>query len=64
MTERITSGRYPGYDVMSKRESQSWNDKTREVIDARLATESHPFFFCSSPTQCKGCRPAPSGARM
>lgn len=45
MTERITSGRYPGYDVMSKRESQSWNDKTREVIDARLAVESRPVFF-------------------
>ena len=42
MTERITSGRYPGYDVMSKRDSQSWNDKTREIIDARLAAESRP----------------------
>jgi len=45
MTERITSGRYPGYDVMSKRDSQSWNDKTREVIDARLAAEPRPGFF-------------------
>ena len=45
MTEHVTSGRYPGYDVMSKRESQSWNDKTREVIDARLATEPRPAFF-------------------
>ena len=45
MTERVTSGRYPGYDVMSKRESQSWNDKTREVIDARLATEPRPDFL-------------------
>jgi hypothetical protein len=45
MTERITSGRYPGYDVMSKRESQSWDDKTREVIDARLALEFRPAFF-------------------
>lgn len=45
MTERITSGRYPGYDVMSKRDSQSWNDKTREIIDARLAAELRPIFF-------------------
>ena len=29
--------RYPGYDVMRKRDSVSWNDKTREVIDERLA---------------------------
>jgi hypothetical protein len=45
MTERVTSGRYPRYDVMSKRETQSWNDKTREVVDARLATEPRPAFF-------------------
>lgn len=29
--------RYPGYDVMRKRDGVSWNDKTREVIDRRLA---------------------------
>jgi hypothetical protein len=29
--------RYPGYDVMRKRDSVSWNDKTRAVIDQRLA---------------------------
>jgi hypothetical protein len=29
--------RYPGYDVMRKHDSVSWNDKTREVIDQRLA---------------------------
>ena len=48
MTERVTSGRYPGYDVMSKRESQSWNDKTRAVIDARLATEPRPAFLSAN----------------
>ena len=36
--------RYPGYDVLSKRDSPSWNDKTREVIDApsgdRIASRS------------------------
>lgn len=34
--------RFPGYDVMSKRDSQSWNDKTRAVIDARLAVPAAP----------------------
>ncbi|MBY5371094.1 gluconate 2-dehydrogenase subunit 3 family protein [Rhizobium leguminosarum] len=29
--------RYPGYEVMAKRDSVSWNDKTREIIDQRLA---------------------------
>lgn len=40
------SDRYPGYDVLAKRASQSWNDQTRRVIDERLAmdTEAHGFF--------------------
>jgi hypothetical protein len=29
--------RFPGYDVLAKRDSSSWNDKTREVIAERLA---------------------------
>jgi hypothetical protein len=33
------SDRYPGYDVLSKRNSPSWNDQTRAVIDARLAID-------------------------
>ena len=45
MTEHFGGGRYPGYDVLSKRDGPSWNDKTREVIDARLATEPRPEFF-------------------
>jgi hypothetical protein len=41
MTER-----YPGYNVLNKRNSPSWNDKTRGVIDARIALdpELHRFF--------------------
>ncbi len=31
--------RFPTYDVLAKRDSPSWNDKTREVIDQRLALE-------------------------
>lgn len=29
--------RYPGYDVLSKREGESWNAPTREAVDQRLA---------------------------
>jgi hypothetical protein len=37
---------YPGYDVLSKRDTPSWNAKTREVIDHRLSIDpsSHRFF--------------------
>ncbi|WP_206956989.1 gluconate 2-dehydrogenase subunit 3 family protein [Trinickia acidisoli] len=36
--------RYPGYDVMLKRDTPSWDDVTREVIDARLAQPNTPRF--------------------
>jgi hypothetical protein len=37
---------YPGYDVLAKRDTPSWNEKTREVIDARLALDDGaPRFF-------------------
>ncbi|MGH8116949.1 MAG: gluconate 2-dehydrogenase subunit 3 family protein [Rhodanobacteraceae bacterium] len=36
--------RYPGYDVLAKRDGLSWNDATRQVIDARLATADAPEF--------------------
>jgi hypothetical protein len=40
MTER-----FPGYDVLAKRDSPSWNALTRRVVDARLATNpgAHEF---------------------
>lgn len=37
--------RFPGYDVLSKRQGVSWNDKTREVIAQRLSIGSEPKFF-------------------
>lgn len=37
--------RYPGYDVLLKRWSPSWNDVTRRVIDRRLAVSRDPAFF-------------------
>jgi hypothetical protein len=38
--------RYPGYDVLAKRNSPSWNEQTRQVIDARVALDAneHRFF--------------------
>lgn len=41
-----SSGRYPGYDVMRKRDSVSWDDATRAVIDHRLA-QRDVARFCS-----------------
>jgi hypothetical protein len=40
--------RYPGYDVLSKRWSQSWNEVTRRVIDRRLAVPREPRFFSAA----------------
>jgi gluconate 2-dehydrogenase subunit 3-like protein len=37
--------RYPGYDVLNKRNSVSWNDKTRNVIDSRLAIDPNRHMF-------------------
>lgn len=37
--------RYPGYDVLAKRNSPSWDAATRRVIDERLATPNTPRFF-------------------
>src|SRR5579872_5086801 len=37
--------RFPGYDVLAKRWSMSWNQATREVIDRRLAVPRGPRFF-------------------
>jgi hypothetical protein len=37
--------RYPGYDVLDKRATPSWDEPTRAVIAARLATPHEPRFF-------------------
>jgi hypothetical protein len=39
------SERYPGYDVLAKRNSPSWNEQTRRVIDRRLAMPREPRFL-------------------
>ncbi|HEX4042068.1 MAG TPA: gluconate 2-dehydrogenase subunit 3 family protein [Xanthobacteraceae bacterium] len=41
------SERYPGYDVLKKRNSVSWNDQTRKVIDERLALDADRHLFFS-----------------
>lgn len=66
MTEKVTAGRYPGYDAMSKRNGPSWNDKTREVIDARLKTSDRPSFLSDVEWQalkalCSRVMPQPGG---
>jgi hypothetical protein len=37
--------RFPGYDVLAKRRSPSWNEQTRRVIDQRLAMPREPRFL-------------------
>jgi hypothetical protein len=39
------SERYPGYDVLAKRHTPSWNEKTRQVIDERLALPREPRYL-------------------
>jgi Gluconate 2-dehydrogenase subunit 3 len=42
---RLLEGRFPDYDVLSKRLSPSWNAKTRDIISRRLAVGGEPKFF-------------------
>lgn len=37
--------RYPGYDVLAKRHTPSWNARTRQAVDRRLALPRTPRFF-------------------
>ncbi|MEC5409932.1 gluconate 2-dehydrogenase subunit 3 family protein [Paraburkholderia sp. MPAMCS5] len=37
--------RYPGYDVLRKRHTPSWDETTRRVIDERLAIRREPIFL-------------------
>lgn len=41
--------RYPGYDVLNKRHTPSWNAQTRRVIDTRLAIDPHRHRFFDGP---------------
>ena len=41
----VAETRYPGYNVLDKRGTPSWNEKTREVVAARLTLPPEPRFF-------------------
>lgn len=45
------TARFPGYDVLKKRWTQSWNDVTRDVVDRRLAVHPGPRFFTAAEWQ-------------
>jgi hypothetical protein len=59
--------RYPGYDVLSKRDTPSWNQQTRTVIDERLSIDpDHHAFFTDAEWQtlnalCDRLVPQPPG---
>lgn len=40
-----TAPRYPGYDVLDKRHTPSWDALTRQVVDHRLSVPREPRFF-------------------
>jgi hypothetical protein len=40
--------RFPGYDVLDKRNTPSWNEVTRRVIDRRLSIHPGPRFFTAA----------------
>ncbi|MGH8143032.1 MAG: gluconate 2-dehydrogenase subunit 3 family protein [Steroidobacteraceae bacterium] len=40
--------RYPGYDVMAKRWTPSWNEATRRAVDQRLAVPREPRFLSAA----------------
>jgi hypothetical protein len=42
------SERYPSYNVLAKRHTPSWNEKTRQVIDARLALPREPRYLAQT----------------
>jgi hypothetical protein len=48
---RPLEGRFPDYDVLAKRLSPSWNEKTRDVIARRLAVGGDPKFFTADEFQ-------------
>jgi hypothetical protein len=41
-------GRYPGYNVLDKRHTMSWNEITRRVVDHRIAVPREPRYFSPS----------------
>jgi len=57
--------RFPGYDVLDKRDTPSWDQITRDVVDARLATPHQPRFldehkFAIAQALCRRILPQPT----
>lgn len=46
--------RFPGYDVLDKRNTPSWNEATRLVIDRRLSVHPGPRFFSAAEWETLG----------
>ena len=40
--------RFPGYNVLNKRNTLSWNEPTRRVVDQRLSVNPGPRFFTAA----------------
>ena len=58
--------RYPGYDVLGKQNTPSWDAITRDVIARRLAVPQQPRFFDAAEWQtldalCDRIMPQPAG---
>lgn len=45
MNNDAAKTRYPGYDVLHKRDTPSWDPITRQVVEDRLSTPRQPRFF-------------------
>lgn len=45
MSNDAADTRYPGYDVMNKRDTPSWDPVTRQVVDERLSVPTEPRFL-------------------
>ncbi|MHB1587137.1 MAG: gluconate 2-dehydrogenase subunit 3 family protein [Acidiferrobacteraceae bacterium] len=57
--------RYPGYNVLDKRYSLSWDEPTRQAVDRRMAVSHEPRFFSADEWRtldslCKRILPQPS----
>jgi hypothetical protein len=62
----MTESRFPSYDVLSKRNSPSWDQVTRRVVDLRLAVSREPDFFTpaewtTADAICNRILPQPAG---
>ncbi len=49
MSNDAATTNFPGYDVLAKRDTVSWDPVTRGVVEERLATPLQPRFFGQTP---------------